>query len=769
MIAGIDVGGTFTDLIVVDDASGEVRIAKVPTSARNQAFGVLAALDAAGVDAGALDAIVHGTTTTTNAMLERKIATVGLITTKGFRDVLELGRRTRPSAYGLTGRFVPLVERRFRLEVDERIDAEGEVLVPLDEDGVAAAAQQLLALGAESVVVHFLHSYLNPAHEARAAEIVRSVWPNRYVTAGHTVVAEYREYERGTTAAVNAAIQPVLHRYIERLQKELAGRGFRRELLVMQGNGGTVSAAIVAEHAVATVMSGPASGVIAAAATAMQAGARPGEFGNVVTYDMGGTSSDVALVLGGEPTVSSDLELEYAMPIHVPMIDVHTIGAGGGSIASVDAAGLLKVGPESAGATPGPICYGRGGRLPTITDANLVLGRLDPERLLAVEHAVSMQAIRAALTQHVGAPLGLDPTQAAAAIVRVANDRMAGAIRMVSLARGHDPRDFALFAFGGAGPLHAVALARELGIPKVLIPARPGLTNALGCVVADLRHDFVATVNQPLEDLAEGRVAAVFAAQVEAGLALLSREDVAVERVVTLHRADMQFQGQSHILPVPIASIAITLAELREVFAAAYWKRFGVELPEIRPVLVNLHTAVIGKRRPVSLRAIAAAAPQATLEAAKRTVRPVWFEGGWVETPVYVRERLPPAARFAGPAIVEQLDCTTVVGPGHRVAVDSLGNLIVEVAAARTVCVIVRSCIGNLTGACGVGCRCETGGGKRPDLARQAIRRPPGAGRGARARGVAGAYRHGRPRQRAVAARATCRCKGAGGAGVGAG
>ena len=679
MIAGIDVGGTFTDLVFVDDGTGEVRLAKVPTTVDNQAFGVLAALDAAGIDPAKLDAIVHGTTTTTNAMLERKIARVGLITTQGFRDVLELGRRTRPTPYGLKGRFVPLIERRLRLEVDERLDAEGQVLVPLDEAGVAAAAKALLELGAESVVIHFLHSYLNAVHERRAAQIVRSVWPNDYVTAGHTIVAEYREYERGTTAAVNAAIQPVLHRYIARLQGELAGRGFTRELLVMQGNGGTVAASIVAERAVATVMSGPASGVIAAAATAMQAGARPGEFGNVVTYDMGGTSSDVALVLGGLPSVSSDLELEYAMPIHVPMVDVHTIGAGGGSIASVDAAGMLRVGPESAGATPGPICYGRGGTRPTITDANLALGRLDPDRLLAVEHAVSMDALRRALLEHVGQPLGLDATAAAAAIVRVANDKMAGAIRMVSLSRGHDPRDFALFAFGGAGPLHAAALARELGIPKLLIPTRPGLTNALGCVVADLRHDFVATVNQPLAALEEARIARVFEDQIAAGRALLARENVAVETVVTLHRADMQFQGQSHILPVPIASTAISLAELRSVFASAYWQRFGVELPEIRPVLVNLHTAVIGKRKPVSLAAFASTTSKATLAQARRTTRPVWFDAGWLETPVYVREHLPLDARFDGPAIVEQLDCTTVVEPGNQVVVDAIGNLIVSV------------------------------------------------------------------------------------------
>ncbi len=678
-IAGIDVGGTFTDLILVDDATGEVRLAKVPTTADNQAWGVLAALDAAGADPASLDAVVHGTTTTTNAMLERKIARVGLITTRGFRDVLELGRRTRPTPYGLTGRFVPLIPRELRLEVDERMDAEGAVLVPLDEAGVEAAARVLVAAGAESVVVHFLHSYINPTHEARAAEIVRAVWPNPYVTAGHTVVAEYREYERGTTAAVNAAIQPVLHRYIERLQGELARRGFDRELLVMQGNGGTVSAAIVAEHAVATVMSGPASGVIAAAVTAMQAGSFPGKFANVVTYDMGGTSSDVALVLGGLPSVSSDLELEYAMPIHVPMVDVHTIGAGGGSLASVDASGMLRVGPESAGATPGPICYGRGGTRPTITDANLALGRLDPERLLSVDQPVAIEVLRAAIADAVGRPLGLDGDAAAAAILRVANDKMAGAVRMVSLSRGHDPRDFALFAFGGAGPLHAVALARELGIPKVLIPGRPGLTNALGCVVADLRHDFVATVNQPLAALAEGRIGDVFAGQVAAGRERLARERVAVEAVVTVHRADMQFQGQSHILPVAIDDPAISIAELRAVFEAAYWQRFQVELPEIRPVLVNLHTAVIGKRRPVALEAINAAEPKASLAEALRTRRPVWFDGAWVDTPVYRREHLPSGATFEGPAIVEQLDCTTVVEPGNRVAMDAIGNLIITV------------------------------------------------------------------------------------------
>jgi len=670
LVVGIDVGGTFTDLIAVGD--GETRLAKVPTTVENQAFGVLAAIDAAGIALADVTAIVHGTTATTNALLERKIAKVGLITTRGFRDVLELGRRTRPKPYGLIGHFEPLIPRELRQEADERVDADGEVVRPLDEAGVAAAADALIAAGCEAIVIHFLHSYRNPAHEARAAAIVRRRWPAGHVTAGHEILSEYREYERGVTAAVNAAIQPVLHRYIDRLRGELAARGFTRDLLVMQGNGGTVAAGIVAETAVNTVMSGPASGVMAASRVAAAAG-----FPNVITYDMGGTSSDVGLILGGLPSLSAELELEYAMPIHVPMVDVHTIGAGGGSIAFRNEAGLLQVGPESAGAKPGPIAYGRGGARPTITDANLVLGRLNPIGLLAVGKPVPVEHVRGIIEAEVGNPLGLGIEAAAAAILRIANDRMAGAIRMVSLAKGHDPRDFALFAFGGAGPLHAVALARELGIPKVLIPARPGITNALGCIVADLRHDFVRTVNRPLPSLDEAEARGILEAQLAEGRALIAREGVPIEGIRVVHRADMQFQGQSHMLSVDLADVALTREGLGAAFAAAYWRRFEVELAELRPVLVNLHTAVIGMRPPVALDRLIGEGD--SIEGASTGRRAVWFEGGFVDTPVYAREKLPRGGRFEGPAILEQLDATTVVEPGNRVEIDRFGNLIVSV------------------------------------------------------------------------------------------
>ncbi|GLQ06635.1 hydantoinase/oxoprolinase family protein [Sneathiella chinensis] len=677
-VIGVDVGGTFTDLISADPETGQVAVSKVPTTLDNQAFGVIEAMQGVGVDLSDVVAINHGTTTTTNALLERKIARVGLVTTRGFRDVLELGRRTRPQPYGLKGRFKPLISREYRMEVPERINADGEVVVPLDEAALRDKIRTLVEMGAESLVIHFLHSYKNPDHEKRALEIAREMWPNRFVTAGHEILSEYREYERGTTAAINGAIRPVLDRYINRLQEELTRGGFAHDLLVMQGNGGSVSSRIVAESAVNTVMSGPASGVMAAAATCREAG-----IDKVITYDMGGTSSDVGMVQGGVPQVTAELDLEYGMPIHVPMVDVHTIGAGGGSIAFVNEAGLLQVGPESAGATPGPICYGRGGTQPTITDANLVLGRLDAEKLLAVDHPVSLEDVRRAFEREIGHHFGMTAEEVATAILQVANNRMAGAIRMVSLSRGHDPRDFALFAFGGAGPLHGGALARELGIPRVVIPARPGITNALGCVVSDLRHDFVNTVNTPLAAVKIEQVREIIRQQINDGKAMIERDGVATRELVYLFSADMQFQGQSHMLSVEISGPDVTREELQRRFDEVYWKRFAVELPEIKAVLVNLHTAVIGKRDSVDLKTLAGTAQADRLEAAQRTTRRVMFAGDWFETPVFWREKLPQSLSLTGPAILEQLDTTIVIEPGDRVTADPVGNLIVEVHDER--------------------------------------------------------------------------------------
>ena len=425
-IVGVDVGGTFTDLVLLSP-DGKTRLTKVPSTLDNQAYGVLNALDQAGANLPDVALIVHGTTTTTNAVLERKLSKTGLITTMGFRDVLELGRRTRPQAYGMFGEFRPIIPRDLRLEVPESMLATGDIHTPLDEAAVTQAAKTLLAKGCESIVIHFLHAYANQAHELHAARIVAGLWPNDYITTGHALLSESREFERGVTAAVNASVQPLLQRYVDKLARELAAKGYKNDVLVMNGNGGMVSARNVAREAAKTVMSGPASGVLAAAYTGALAGVR-----NLLTYDMGGTSTDVALIRYAQPAVSNEIEIEYAMPIHVPMVDVRTVGAGGGSIARVNAAGLLEVGPESSGADPGPICYGKGGNDPTISDANLLLGRLNPP-VRKGDHPLSETKAQVAqiFAEKLGNPLGLTAIQAAEAVIRIANTKMAGAISMV--------------------------------------------------------------------------------------------------------------------------------------------------------------------------------------------------------------------------------------------------------------------------------------------------------------------------------------------------
>ncbi len=676
-VVGVDVGGTFTDLILMDPTTGAVRLAKVPTTLDNQARGVIAAHDEAEADLSQVSLIVHGTTTTTNAVLERKLARTGMITTAGFRDILELGRRTRPQPYGMKGVFRPIIPRNLRLEVPERMDAQGRVVTPLDETALIAAARALLGMGCESVVIHFLHAYANPSHELRAADCLREFWPNAHITLGHALLSESREFERGVTAAVNASVQPLLERYVTRLGRDLAAGGHRGELLVMNGNGGMVSASTVAREAAKTVMSGPASGVMAAAYTGRAAGVR-----DLITYDMGGTSTDVALIRGAEPAVSNEIEIEYAMPIHVPMVDVRTVGAGGGSIARVNAAGLLEVGPDSAGADPGPICYGRGGTDPTISDANLILGRLDPSRLKSVKGGVTLDHVRAIFDERLARPLGLSVEKTAEAVIHLANVKMAGAIRMVSVSLGADPRDFSLFAFGGAGPLHASALARELGVPSVLVPGRPGITNALGCVVADLRHDYVSTINQPVASLDLDQLHAVFAAQINEGRALIENEAVSVLSVRTVLSVDMQFVGQTHLLRVALESPTPDRDTLQSLFEAAYHERFRVRLDNMQANLVNVNTSVIGERAPLDLSTlIDPTGRKPRVGDAVTGSRRVYFDDAWIDTPIYWRDHLPGDARIDGPAIIEQMDTTVLLEPGDHLQTDADGNLIIHIGA----------------------------------------------------------------------------------------
>jgi N-methylhydantoinase A len=670
--AGIDVGGTYTDLLFVDQGANRFRVVKVPSTPDDQSRGMLSGLRDSGVAVEHLAALVHGTTVGTNAILERKGARCGLITTAGFRDVLELGRRTRPFGYGMIGSFEALIPRELRLEVPERIDAKGNVLIPLDTGALRVAMLRLLDLGAEALVISFMHSYANPVHEQRAREIAREIWPTAFVSVGAEILREVREFERTSTAALNGYIQPIMSRYLGRLEKELKLARFRSQLLVMQGNGGTMTGSIASDYAVQTVMSGPAAGALAAGHIGRQSGHL-----NLIGCDMGGTSFDVTLIRSGEPALSAEKDIAYGVPIRIPMIDIHTIGAGGGSIARITKAGLLQVGPESAGANPGPICYGQGGSEPTVTDANLVLGRLDLGTLPGVAASVALEKVEQRLVEAVGAPLGLDAIEAAAAIVAVASNHLASAIRLVSIEKGYDPRDFALFPFGGAGPLHAVALARELGVPTVLVPRFPGLTSALGCILADLRHDFVRTIGVPLSDADPPTMDTAFAEQRAQGEKLIAEENVPVDGIVALHEADLLYRGQSHVIRVPVEG-AFDVAKVLKSLEARYKERFDIELTEMTAMLSNLRTTVIGKRTPIDLTAFAPE-PGGSLEASRTGSREVYFDGVWLDTALYTRDALPVGAKLAGPAIVTQLDTTVLIDPGSIATVDALGNLVIAV------------------------------------------------------------------------------------------
>jgi len=671
---GVDIGGTFTDTIAID-SSGAVLMSKVPTTPGNQADGFVTGLQSAGVDLRQIAWIVHGTTVGTNATLERNGARCGMITTRGFRDVLELGRRERPELFGLKGTYQPLIPREFRLEVTERLNSDGSVRLPLVEAEVEQAVLALRDRGVEALLICFLNSYANPKHEQRAAEIAASLWPNSYITRSVDILAEFREVERFGTAAVNAYIQPLIDRYIGGLTAKLEERGMARPLSVMQANGGIMSTRMACEQAVNTVLSGPAAGVIAASSIARQAGRQ-----RIVTCDMGGTSFDVGLIVDGVPFVTSDRDLAFNLPMRIPIIDIHTIGAGGGSIAHINAAGMLQVGPRSAGARPGPIAYGRGGKLPTVTDANVLLGRLSAKQLLAVDTDIDLPGLRQAFLT-LGEPFGLGAEQTAASVLRIIDDAMAGAIRFVTLQRGFDPREFAIFAFGGAGPLHGTSLAREMGIPTVIVPYVPGLTCALGCIVADVRHDFVQTVGRPLADVSAASLREVLLAHENAGRATLAREAVPLISTEFVHEADMHYEGQRYTLRVKVDPEQLDVADLQDQLRIACFDAFGIDLSSFRPRIANLRTAVLGLRPPFDLARIVAAThkPRASAEEAVVDRRPVWFGDRFTETRVYQRELLPIGATIPGPAIFNQMDSTTVMAPSDAARVDELANLIIEV------------------------------------------------------------------------------------------
>ena len=668
-LVGIDVGGTFTDLF--HPGAGGDTVLKVPSTPDDPSRGLIDALQAAGVDPAGLDAILHGTTIATNAVIERGGARCALVTTEGFRDVLELGRRDRQAMYGMTGVQRPLIPRRMRWEVAERMDHRGEVVTPLDEERVARLAEALSGEGVETVVIAFLHAYANPAHEERAREIVRAANPDWEVVISSEVVREYYEFERTSTAVVQGYLQPLVSRYVRNLSERLRAQGFRRQALVMQSNGGLVPLAQLSSRAANIVRSGPAAGVMAAAGIAREAG-----FGHVITGDMGGTSYDVAVVIDGAPQIAETTELDFRVPLRLPMIDVHTIGAGGGSIAQCDRSGILQVGPRSAGAVPGPACFGRGGTEPTVADANSVLGRINAERPIGLKHLdrLDIEAARAAMAR-LGAELDLGVEETAGAILAVVDHTMARRTRALTVERGHDPRDFVLVIFGGAGPLHGAAIMREVGIRTMLVPPHPGVLCALGCAVADLRHDLSQTIERPIAAIPEAEIHAILAEQRKRGLARLAESEVALAAQDVTHAADMAYVGQIHTLRVPVEA-EWGPARMVEAFEEAYRAEYGQTLGDIPVSLVGLTTAARGVRaKPPLLRAEEASGT----EARPREHREVWF-GGWTRTPIFERAALAPGMTFEGPAIVEQADTTSVVEPGQVARVDGRLNILVEAA-----------------------------------------------------------------------------------------
>jgi N-methylhydantoinase A len=680
-LAGVDVGGTFTDLFLFDEQRRSFRTQKVPSQRGDEAAGFMHGLTALG-GLDQIGSIVHGTTVGTNTLLERRGPPVGVITTRGFRDVLEMRRRDRPRTWGLWGDFTPIADRDLRLEVDERTLADGTILHAVDPEQVREAARELRRRGAEALAIIFINSYVTSDNERRALAAAKEVWPNEHLCASHQVLPEIREFERSSTTAINAYLQPVVGAYLARLEAALAGGGFGGQFQIVQSNGGIMSTDTARRLPVRTALSGPAAGVIAAAAISSAAG-----YPNIITCDLGGTSFDVSVIVDGKASLAAQTTIDFGIVVRTPMIEITTIGAGGGSIASVDRGGLLQIGPESAGSVPGPACYGQGNERPTLTDAHVVLGRINAERPIGGKLArLDVEAATRAVATHVGIPLGLDVMAAAEAIIRVADARMAGAIRLVSVERGHDPVKFAAMPFGGGGALHAGALVRDVGLSCAIVPPFPGVTSAFGCVIADIRHDQVQTLNVLLDD---ADIAMLDRRMVEAGeaaKAVVENTGVSVTGIDVIYELDMHYLGQTHTvaatLPVTLqeASTGVTREIIRAAFEAAYSSLFSRLLGAIPVRIVSLRTAAIGRRPPFDISVFAPPADN-SLAKARRGTRRVWFAGGWHDADIWSRLDLPTGAVIAAPAILEQPDATIVIDQGLQGRVDHLGNVIVERAS----------------------------------------------------------------------------------------
>jgi N-methylhydantoinase A len=669
----VDVGGTFTDICILDEGDGSVRVAKVPSTA-DPLTGVMSGVVEAGIDLSKVALFSHGTTVATNALITRRLPPSAMVTTRGFRDVIEIRRGTKEDLWDTYKDVAPPYVRRLnRLEVTERVDYAGDVLTPLDEDEARVVAERLRQREVATVAVCFVNSYVNPANERRMREILEEELPGVHISTSSEVLPEIFEHERFSTTVANAVLAPLVGDYTRRMGEQLAEAGYAGDLLLLHSGGGVMTPTSAQRLAVRLAASGIAAGAIASRHIATLCG-----FEHAIGLDMGGTSTDISLVYGGELRLTKEWSVEYGYPIVFPSIEVLTIGAGGGSIAWIDQAGALRNGPQSAGADPGPACYGRGNELPTNTDANLVLGRLG-ERLIGGAMSLDRSSAQRAVDEHVAGPLGLDREQAAMAILQVANANMADAVRLISIRRGYDPREFALVVFGGAGPLHGVALARELSIPAVIVPPNPGITSALGCLLVDIRHD--------LSVMHLTRADQVDPADVEQELATLeaeARERLHAEGVpeheMQLQRfLDMRYLGQWRSMSIPVGS-PVDVAAAVAMFHAEHEREHNYRRDQAVVEIFRLNVRAIGRTPKADLRRFERNGASPPVEGERLVLFDDLPES--VSTPVLLRERLTAGTRFEGPAVIEQLDSTTLVPPEVAVEVDDWLNLRIHVGEA---------------------------------------------------------------------------------------
>lgn len=672
----VDTGGTFTDIVLMDEETGTVWTDKVPSTPTDPGqaciTGTLRILEQAGAKPQDLALYLHGTTVATNALLEYKGSRIALITTKGFGDILDIARQIRPKLYDFYQRKpTPLVRREDRYELTERVLFDSTVLTPVNESEIEAIARDIKAKGIEAIAVCLLHSYANPVHEELVADVLRRVYPEAFVTCSARVLPEYREYERMSTVCVNAYVMPAVGRYMARLSQRLRETGISSNLYVMQSNGGVISADMAREQSARTITSGPAGGVQAGVRIAEQTGLQ-----NLITLDMGGTSTDISLIEGGTAHYTTETEIA-GHPIKLPMIDITTLGAGGGSIAWIDSGGALRVGPESAGAVPGPACYMLGGTRPTVTDANIVLGKLNPERILGGEMSVSRELAVKAIEEQIAEPLGISVEEAAQGILKVVNANMARGIRVVSVQQGYDPREFALVTFGGASSMHAGDLAQEMGIKTVVIPNHAGILSAMGMLTANVRHDYVRTMVVRDDSVDCHKISELYRELIKQGTAELKEENFPKARMRFTRTIDLRYEGQAYELSSTLEDGELTEESLKraiQAFHETHMRAYGYRCDGQHVEAVNFRVIALGLLPPLKAKDAVLSGRGVKLLGSRN----VYFGGQWTEVPVYDRLALKEGECIMGPAVIEQHDTTTFLKPGHRLELDAFANMMIH-------------------------------------------------------------------------------------------